>query len=119
MNTQQIHKYAIKWFEKYQDSKTREREVEEHFAEECFALGFEMDCGNSLEEAYPGKNILNDYLQLDAVINQINDVKLLGTAIFSKWRGITHWSCESLLSESNRTWFIIAFSRLALLTEKD
>ena len=120
LNKYQIHEFAVKWLEKYQDPKTIDREVEENFADECFAIGFEMDCGNSLEETFPGRNLLNDHIQFNAFVGQINDIKLLGAAIFSKWRGITHWSyCESLISESNRPWFIAAFERLALLTEVD
>lgn len=120
MNEKQIHDFAIKWLEKYKAPKIIDREVEENFAEECFALGFEMDCGSSLKEAYLDKNVLDDYVQFKAVIDQISDVKFLGTAIFSKWRGITHWSYnESLLSERNRPWFIVAFERLALLTESN
>lgn len=118
MNEKQIHDFAIKWLEKYKAPKIIDREVEENFAEECFALGFEMDCGSSLKEAYLDKNVLDDYVQFKAVIDQISDVKFLGTAILSKWRGITHWSYnESLLSERNRPWFIIAFERLAYLAE--
>jgi len=120
MTESQIHKFAIKWLDKYQNPKTTDREVEENFSDECFAIGFEMDCGNSLEESYPGRNLLNDHIQFDAVVEQINDVKLLGAAIFSKWRGITHWSYgESLISESNRPWFVAAFKRLGMLTEED
>jgi len=118
LNEKQIHDFAIKWLEKYKAPKIIDREVEENFAEECFALGFEMDCGSSLKEAYLDKNVLDDYVQFKAVIDQISDVKFLGTAILSKWRGITHWSYnESLLSERNRPWFIIAFERLAYLAE--
>lgn len=113
-----IHEFAVKWLDKYRDLKTTEREVIENFADECFAIGFEMDCGQSLEDAYPRQNLLNDYSKLDSHIEEIIDIKLLGSAIFSKWRGITHWSySESLLSEENRPWFIVALSRLALLTE--
>lgn len=120
MTESQIHEFAIKWLDKYQNPKTTDKEVEENFSDECFAIGFEMDCGNSLEKSYPGRNLLNDHIQFNTVVEQINDVKLLGAAIFSKWRGITHWSYgESLISESNRPWFVAAFKRLGMLTEED
>lgn len=120
MDNRQIYKFALKWLEIYQDPKTTNRDVEENFAEDCFTIGFEMDCGDSLEEAYPGKNLLNDHKQFITFVKKINDVKLLGTAIFSKWRGVTHWSYEdSLLSDSNHPWFIAAFQRLAFLTNDD
>ena len=89
------------------------------FGDECFALGFEMDCGNAFEAAFPDANAFNDYKALDKIIEQVQDVSLLGSAIFSKWRYITHWSFgEPLLSARNRPWFILAFGRLAALTSE-
>lgn len=119
-NNKQINEFAIKWFEKYRNKNTTELEVSEGFADECFDLGFEMDCGKSFEETFPNTQAFNDYTKLDLIINQIDDILLLGSVIFSKWRYITHWSyCEDLLSPENRPWFIIAFSRLAVLSSED
>lgn len=115
----EIHEFAIRWFEKYRSSSTKEYEVEEGFGDECFALGFEMDCGNAFEAAFPDTNASNDYKALDKIIEQVQDVSLLGSAIFSKWRYITHWSFgDQLLSPENRPWFILAFGRLAALTSE-
>ena len=80
LNEKRIHDFAIKWLEKYKDPKVIDRDVEETFAEECFALGFEMDFGSSLKEAYPEENVLDDYVQFKTVIDQFSDVKFLGTA---------------------------------------
>ena len=44
-----VNQFAMKWLEKYQSEKTMEFEVEEGFGEECFSLGFKMDCGNAFE----------------------------------------------------------------------
>lgn len=118
VSNKQSNEFAIKWLEKYKNLKSTEHEVEKGFSEECSALGFEMDCGNSFEDAFP--NALNNYNKLEQIIDRINDTKLLGSAIFSKWRYITHWSFgESLLSPENRAWFIIAFSRLSILSSED
>lgn len=86
----EIHEFAVRWFEKYRSPDTSEQEVEEGFSEECFALGFEMDCGKSFEAAFPGMNMLNDADAMNKIIDQIQDVHLLGSAIFSKWRYVTH-----------------------------
>ncbi|MDF1494845.1 hypothetical protein [Caproiciproducens sp. CPB-2] len=116
----EIYEFAIKWFEKYRGEKTTEHEVAEGFSEECFSLGFEMDCGHSFKNAFPDANAFQDYESLDRMIGQVDDIDLLGSAIFSQWRYITHWSYgESLLSDKNRPWFILAFSRLIVLTSED
>ena len=56
-----VHEFAIRWVEKYRSSSTKEYEVEESFGDECFALGFEMDCGNAFEDEFPDTNAFNDY----------------------------------------------------------
>lgn len=80
------------------------------FADECRALGFEMDCGQSFikvcsEEAW------NSVDALRRIVDNINDVKLLGSAIFSQWRYFNHWAgcCPE---EKDREWFIVIFRRL-------
>lgn len=116
----QIHEFAVKYLNKYCKNTTSDHEVEEGFAEECFALNFVVDCGRSFTAAYPEANVFCDYAHLEYIIDDVTDVQLLGSAIFSEWRYITHWSVgESLLSNMHRPWFIIAFSRLAALTFED
>ncbi len=69
----EIHEFAIRWFEKYRNSSTKEYEVGEGFGDECFALGFEMDCGKAFEAEFPDTNALNDYEALDKIIEQVQD----------------------------------------------
>lgn len=113
-----IHEFADYYFSLYSDPQTQERQVDEDFAERCFALGFEMDCGKSFCEKYA--QAFNDYHELDKIIEEINDPKFLGSAIFSQWRYITHWSYgASLLEDEYRKWFIIAFKRLLAISSED
>lgn len=113
-----IHEFANFYFDIFRDPKSTNFQVEEGFAEKCFALGFEMDSGNSFCEKYP--KAFNDYSELDKIIEEIDDPQFLGTAIFSQWRYITHWSyCSHPLDEQYRPWFIIAFGRLVAITSED
>lgn len=58
---------------------------------DCFwALGFEMDCGHSFNDATG--LLLGDERGLARVLGGIDDVRLLGDAAFSQCRYITHWS---------------------------
>ena len=84
------------------------------FAEDCRALGFEMDCGNSFSEAYPDKDVFRAHI-LREIIESIDDNKLLGTAIFSHWRYLTHWH-NAPLPDDTIEWFSIAFDRLRVLS---
>jgi hypothetical protein len=58
--------------------------VDHYMADDCNALGFKMDCGNAFSERY-GKAV-NDYEELNKVIDEVNDIELLGSAIYSRWR---------------------------------
>ena len=115
---QDIHAFAVKWFDMFRNTKTVNHEVEDStFADECFSLGFEMDCGKAFESAFPESKAFNDYRELDKIIDSIDNVPLLGSAIFSKWRYFTHWAGpgEDILSFENRSWFITALGRLERL----
>lgn len=115
---ERIHAFANHYFDIFRDPKATNLQVEEGFAEKCFALGFEMDSGNSFCEKYP--KAFNDYSELDKIIEEIDDPQFLGTAIFSQWRYLTHWSyCSHPLDEQYRPWFITAFGRLVTITSED
>jgi len=113
---QKICEFAAKWFEKFRDKNINYIELVDHYmADDCSALGFEMDCGHAFSEQY-GKASY-DSEALDAVIGRITDIPLLGSAIYSRWRYFNHWaySGEEILEPQNRDWFTMALSRLGEL----
>lgn len=117
-DTKQIHNFAIKWSDKFQNRNTFYAELADHFiADECAALGFEMDCGNAFEQKY-GRAVY-DYNELNRIIDNITDISLLGSAIYSRWRYFNHWaySGAEISEDNNRMWFVLALDRLALLTK--
>ena len=113
-----IYAFAKYYFNIYRNPKASNFQVEEGFADKCFSLGFQMDSGNSFCERYP--HAFNDAEELDKIIEEIDDPQFLGTAIFSQWRYITHWSyCSHPLDPEYRPWFICAFGRLMAITAED
>ena len=113
---QKLHEFAIRYYVLYENPDTTEREVEDGFADICFSFEFEMDCGNAFIETYSEEAFYNA-AAFEEIIDNVDDVMLLGSAIFSKWRCITHWDyIPNLLDEDYRKWFMIAFSRLSVLT---
>lgn len=98
---QDINRFAMKWLEKYQDKHTSESELEELFSQGCFALGFTMDCGESFITRY-GEAPFQNALELQKVSNIVYDLELLTSAIFSRWRYYTHWTCSPI----DREWFV-------------
>lgn len=113
----QIHDFAVKWCDKFRDQNINYIELVDHYmADDCDALGFEMDCGHAFSEKYG--NAANNHEALDRIIDDVTDIPLLGSAIYSQWRYFNHWAYTGaeILEPENRAWFILALSRLALLS---
>lgn len=110
-----IHSFAQFWLREYQDLPPLERYLIGRFPAICKSLGFEVDCGESLRKAFPVMISIGDTERFEQIVGQIDDVQLLGNAIFSNFRRVTHWSQDSLCSPDNRRWFCLAFARLAEL----
>ena len=113
MITMNIKEFTQRWIEKFQDPNICYIELVEHyFADDCRALGFEMDCGHAFCERYG--NAFESTEELLKIIDEIDNVKLLGSAIFSQWRYFNHWAYSGveILEPKNREWFIIALKRM-------
>lgn len=113
----QLQNFAVKWIDKFRDQNINYIElVDHHIADDCVALGFEMDCGKAFEHFYG--NAIYDHNELEKVIDSVTDISLLGSAIYSRWRYFNHWvnDTSEILEPENRTWFILALSRLLVLS---
>ena len=81
-------------------------------------LGFDMDCGHAFEEKY-GHDAFRNPDALEKVIDSIDDIQLLGCAIFSQWRYYNHWAMgESIRDEEPMRWFNMIIKRMQELLEK-
>ena len=48
-----IHNFSVKWIDKFGDQNINYIELVDHYmADDCVALGFEMDCGKAFEQVY-------------------------------------------------------------------
>jgi hypothetical protein len=82
---EQVHLFATKWIEKFRDQKISYIELVDHYlADDCQALGFQMDCGHAFSEKYGDAASSCD--ALNRIIDEVTDIKLLGSAIYSQWR---------------------------------
>ncbi len=114
-----VSEFAVKWYSKFENPEIDYLELVDHFmADDCAALGFEMDCGHAFSEKYG--NAANNFEALKRIIDQVTDIPLLGSAIYSQWRYFNHWaySGAEILEPQNREWFIIALSHLGKLADQ-
>jgi len=82
----------------------------QEFPDTCISLGFEMDCGQSFKAAY-GEDAWRSVTRLSSIIDKIDDIYLIGSALFSHWRYFNHWSYSDA-TDDDREWFLILFKRL-------
>lgn len=113
-----MRRFAEHYKALWQDESTKDCDIVDSFGADCFGLGFEMDGGKAFIDSY-GYEALDKPDGLKKVIESIDDPMLLGSGLFSKWRGITHWSYESLLSDENRPWFIASLARLSEIIKRE
>ena len=114
----EVHDFAVKWAEKFRDEEINYIELVDHYmADDCINFEFVMDCGDAFGEVYG--SAVYDSDELDKVIDEIADIPLLGSAVYSRWRFFNHWAytAESILEPKNRLWFILALDRLAVLSD--
>ncbi len=113
----QIHDFAVKWLDKFREQNINYIELVDHFmADDCATLGFQMDCGHAFLEKYG--QAANNYEALEKIIEDVTDIPLLGSAIYSRWRYFNHWAYTGaeILEPQNRNWFITALVRLEKLS---
>ena len=116
-----IHRFAILWAKIYENHNSFPGAFFEDivFVGEGLAdLGFVMDGGEALKDAFPNVDLFRDLENLKACIDQIDNLQALGNSIFSQWR---YWnrSDYEVMEEADYQWFVVAFTRLAELASTD
>ena len=116
LSTNNLIEFSQKYIDYFSNDFGRDRSScyrffeSQDFPDACISLGFEMDCGQSFIAAY-GEEAWCSLAKLSAIIEKIDDVNLIGSALFSQWRYFNHWSYSDATDE-DREWFLILFKRL-------
>lgn len=115
---QHVYDFAMKWLKKFNDVETDYLELVDHYlADDCEALGFKMDCGESL---YNSCGVyLNHHEESIKAIAKVSSIPVLGAAIYSKWRYYNHWAMDGMeiKGREDLLWFVRALARLAVLAK--
>lgn len=99
-NLKQVHDFAEKWIDKFRDQKINYVELVDHYmADDCADLGFQMDCGHAFSEKYG--SAASKYDELDKIIDDVTDIDLLGSAIYSRWRYFNHWAYDAAMRKQH------------------
>ena len=86
------------------------------FPNDCRSLGFGMDCGQGFIEAY-GIESWRTSEGLRAAIDRIDDIMIIGSGLFSKWRDYNHWSSPSDANYDTKEWFLMLFNRMQEISQ--
>lgn len=82
-----------------------------NWVERLSELGFQMDCGRSYKEMYGLE--LGEAKDAEKNIAGVDNARVLGNAIFSQCRYLTHWA--NGYDEEATVWLVAALRRLETL----
>ncbi len=112
--------FSNKYLSLFRNPEVTDKEIADELSEWMFEHGVVMDCGESLHAMFPEFKALYSVREFGLIVSKICDVNILLTAIFSKYRYISHWSYEEKLTGiENRNWFILAFQRVLELENQE
>lgn len=112
--------FSDKWLKKFSDKEPKLCDLMDYsMADDCLGLGFSLESGHEFIRKYG--NETSKLANLKEIIEDINEINLLGSVIFLKWRYFNHWSYDQseILKEDNINWFILALSHLYHLAAKN
>ncbi len=118
MDNNHIDEYVTKFLNLLNDSNVLDVQITDDPAigDGFRNLGFDMDCGRVFEDKY-GQDAFSKPDALEKVIDSIDDIYILGSAIFSQWRYYNHWAIgESIRDEEPMRWFNMTIKRMQELT---
>lgn len=121
MDRDAVHAFAETCLFRYRQFDVYALDWDEELSHEFDALGFMMDGGKSWRQIYRGDSFLEPFALLK-VINEVEDIGLLGSILYTKWRYLTYGPFGGLDHfRENQLWFVFVLLRLSQLTagEKD
>lgn len=115
-----ICNFSNKWLKKFSNKEPKLKDLMDFsMAEECMDLGFSLELGHEFLRKY-GKET-GELDKLKEIIDEVNEIDLLGSVIFLNWRYFNHWAYDQseILKEDNINWFILTLNHLYHLAAKD
>ncbi|MHC5099544.1 hypothetical protein ACYSNN_06820 [Peptoniphilus genitalis] len=115
-----ICNFSNKWLKKFSTEDSNIQDLMDYsMAEECMELGFSLELGHEFLRKY-GKEA-GKLAKLKEIIDEVNEIDLLGSAIFLNWRYFNHWAYDQseILKEDNINWFILTLKHLYHLAARN
>ena len=83
---QQVYDFAEKYMDYFLDIRTTKEDLEEAgFGNACFNLGFGADGGRKFIVMCHDSNAFDDTDDLARVIDKVDNINVLGSAVSAKW----------------------------------
>lgn len=115
-----ICNFSNKWLKKFSTEDSNIQDLMDYsMAEECMELGFSLELGHEFLRKY-GKEA-GKLAKLKEIIDEVNEIDLLGSAIFLNWTYFNHWAYDQseILKEDNINWFILTLKHLYHLAARN
>lgn len=114
-----ICNFSNKWLKKFSNKEPKLKDLMDFsMAEEWMELGFSLELGHKFLRKYGNETGKLD--KLKEIIDEVNEIDLLGSVIFLNWRYFNHWAYDQseILKEDNINWFILTLNHLYHLAAK-
>ncbi len=115
-----ICNFSNKWLKIFSNKEPKLKDLMDFsMAEECMELGFSLELGHEFLRKYGKETGKLD--KLKEIIDEVNEIDLLGSVIFLNWRYFNHWAYDQseILKEDNINWFILTLNHLYDLAVKN
>lgn len=115
-----ICNFSNKWLKIFSNKEPKLKDLMDFsMAEECMELGFSLELGHKFLRKYGKETGKLD--KLKEIIDEVNEIDLLGSVIFLRWRYFNHWAYDQseILKENNINWFILTLNHLYDLAVKN
>ncbi len=119
-NFKKICNFSNKWLKKFSNKEPKLKDLMDFsMAEECMELGFSLELGHEFLRKYGKETGKLD--KLKEIIDEVNEIDLLGSAVFLNWRYFNHWAYDQseILKEDNINWFIFTLNHLYHLAARN
>lgn len=115
-----ICNFSNKWLKKFSDKEPKLKDLMDFsMAEDCLELGFSLELGHEFLRKYGDET--SKLIKLKEIIDEVNEIDLLGSVIFLNWRYFNHWAYDQseILKEDNINWFILTLNHLYHLAARN
>lgn len=118
LHIRRVYDFAVNYYSKFQDKNTNYKELTDSNIFD--GLDFETYYVEDFLKLH--RKAFDDFHELAIIIDKIEDIEMLISTIYSKWKKFINDNKEDekkkIIEFNNRAWFVLTFARLSILAKE-